>query len=222
MKTHLLISVLFMSLFLKTYSQDTSKVRVIFKTRANQTIPLYKEIYLGDIETEGYDGEHFVSQQGILTRDDFFMNAPDTAYLERNKPIVLVMKDNYYTNKIKFNINPGFENQKWLLTPPGTDYQKGRRLIPCGIGGLLFSSILFTVVALNNNYKMQTYRMDLNYYNNVKQLGGIFDPGEPPRKPKNLGLKYILPAFTFGLSIHAVIKGSHLYRKNKPLIERIE
>jgi hypothetical protein len=218
MKTRFLIVVVLISLFSKVYCQDTSKIQIVFQTKLNQPVTLYKEVYLGDINTVGYSGSHFVHQQGTLTKNELLFNAPNTGYFEKNKPVVLLMTDDYSYAK-KFTVESGFENQKWLLTPAGKNYSKSKALVSLGVIGVISSAIIFTFVILHNNHLTRVYEMDMDHYNWAK-THNMLDYVSAPQKPKLT--PYTIPIVTLSFSISSFIIGRIINLKNRPLAERIE
>jgi hypothetical protein len=218
MKTYQFLVIILMFLLPKANCQDTSKIQIVFETKLNQPVPLYKESYLGEINTEGYIGNHYGYQHGNLTKKELLLTAPNVGFFEKNKPVTLIMTDNRLY-KIKFTVFPGPENQKWLLVPPGTDYSKSLKESICGGGGLLISSIMLLTVILINDAANFKYKGDMNMYNSLKN--SPFDPGSKPTAP-HLGALYLIPAVSFAVSIPLLVNGRNLYAKNKPFVKQIE
>jgi hypothetical protein len=219
MKT-LLIAIVLIPLVSKVWGQDTSKIQIVFQTKLDQKVPLFKEVYLGEINTEGYVGGHFGYQIGTLTKTEFLFNAPHTGYFERNKPLVLVMTDDH-SYKMKFAVNPALENQKWLLTPPGKNYGKSKWLLFSGIGGIILSTLLVTGEVMHTSSIMDKYNSDMQMYNFQKKTG-FTKPGPAPQKPEFSPFYYIIPAITYSISLHALIRSRIVYVKNRPSARQIE
>jgi len=208
-----LILVIVFSLFLTAvYCQDTSKVQVIFQTTSNQSAPLYKQVYVGDIHTIGYVGSYPSYENGIVTKNEFLFNAPNSGLFEKNKPVVLVMTDNKTYSEM-FTVNPD-KNQKWLLTLPGTDYVKAKKEMRSGAIGLFISSLLLTGVIINN----VVYNSNMAFYNSSKSMG-LATGSKPTQSP---GYWYILPAVAFGISLPMFVNGRNLYLLNRPSAKQIE
>ena len=196
----------------KAYTQDTSKVQIVFQTKLNQQIPLFKEVYLGDINTTGYAGSEFTYQEGTLTKKEFLFNAPHNGYFEKNKPVTLVMTDEH-SYKVKFMVDPGIQNQKWLLSLPGKGYKNSRVMILSGLAGVLVSSTILVFVASHNSYLNHVYQADMNTYN-------FLPMGSMPTKPKLN--HYTVPILLFSASVSSIVYGSLLHAKVKPSAVRIE
>jgi len=194
--------------------QDTTKIRVDFQTKSNYSIPLFRQVYVGELNTEGWVGRHYTYQQGTITRNDFLFNAPKTGYFEKDKPIMIIMPNNF-----SFLVDPLNGNQKWLLTPSGEDYNKSIKQMFIGRVGLYISTFSLFTVIIYNIFRQQEYNMNMNNYNNVKNMN--MNPGSVPQEPNNNAL-YLIPAITYGISIPFYISGKHLFNKNRPNAVRIE
>jgi len=219
----LIFFIALIAFYVNVNGQDSTKVKVVFQTQSDRPISLYKEISLGEINTEGFVGDQFLSQRGSFTKLDFLCNAPSTHYFERNNPVSLVITDNR-SYKTRFIIDPVSTNQKWLITPPGKNYQNARLMIIWGIIGTFTSSVLFSLDAIINADRKSEYEMKLAQYNfNKNVLNNNFPPytsGSAPQKPKTI--RYTIPTIVLSCSISSIITGRILHVKNKPRAERVE
>jgi hypothetical protein len=220
MKTHLLIILSLIGLFVKVYSQDSTKTQITFLTKDNQPVPLYQEIYVGDFEGQGYDTDGITYQHGIITRKEFLLNAPSSGYFEKDKQIVLVATDDKYY-KMKFTVDTKIINQKWLLAPAGKDYYKGQGLIGGGFLGIILSSMIYGVIGSVHHIQMDKYKMDMDQYNFAKGFP-MTQNTTPPHKPKSLTSWYILPTLTMNFSIISLVRGRIINSKNRPSVVRIQ
>ena len=214
MKNHLILLLTLAITGLKGYGQDTTKVQIDFQTKSNVQVPLFKHIYLGDINTSGWDGENFSYQHGTLTKNEFLFNAPIKAQFDKGKPVVLVTQEN-----LLFTIDPENGNQKWLLTPPGQDYYKSQKQVTIGSIGLYVSTFTLLSVIINNVAQNIWYKMDKNHYDETVKMG--IEPRTVPKAPKTRAL-YLIPAITYSISFTVFFSGKNLYKKNRPRAERIE
>src|ERR1035437_9945574 len=193
MKNRLTLLITLVLIAFKLFGQETSKIQIDFQTKSNVSIPLFRQIYLGDINTDGWDGRHYNYQHGTLTKNEFLFNAPHTDYFEKDKPIVLVMSDN-----LSFIIDPKNGNQRWLLTPSGQDYNKSLKKIHIGGWGIFISTLSLFAVVIDNVVQTNKYNTDKNYYNEQIKMG--FNPDSAPKAPRK-GALYLIPAITYSISI---------------------
>jgi len=218
MKLHLLLMLCFISLLAKVYSQDSTKTKIMFLTKDNQPVPLYQQIYLGEFEGEGYNADGSTYQSGIMTRKDFLFNAPGPGYFEKNKQVVLIATDDKYY-RLKFTIDTKINNQQWLITPAGKDYNKGLGKIGGGFLCIMLSSVMYGVIGTVHFAQMQHYRMDMDYYN--FQKNNMIQNSTPPHKPNNLTGWYLIPTLTMNFSIITLVRGRLLVKKNRPSVVQI-
>ena len=209
MRTRLLVIGLFVSIAINLNGQDTTKIRVDFHTKSNYSMPLYRQVYVGNVNTSGWVGQHYSWQEGIITKNEFLFNAPNTGYFKKDEPVVLIMPGNF-----SFVVNPMDGNQKWMLIPAGTDYLKSRKHFQVGKIGIFISSFLLASVIIDNIAQNSMYNANMRGYNLVKQ-------GSPPQAP-HMGILYLIPAITYSISIPIYFSGKHLYDKNRPNAVRIE
>ena len=213
MKTLLVAIIVFISI-VNISGQDTTKVRVDFQIKSNSSIPLLRQIYVGNVSTSGWVGQHYSYQEGIITKNEFLFNAPNTGYFKKDEPIVIIMPNNF-----SFVVDPLNGNQKWLLTPAGEDYNKSIKQKFIGGAGIYVSTLSLLTVIIYNIVRREFYNMDMTNYNDVKKMN--MNPGPVPQEPHN-GALYLIPAITYSISIPIFISGKHLYAKNRPKAERIE
>jgi hypothetical protein len=191
-------------MFFELSAQDSAGVQISFKTLNNEPAQLYKVVYLGEINMQGYDSEGYSYQQGILTRKEFISNLPNQAYFKKDS--VYSLEIQFKSNSVPFTLKTGTANQQWFIAPPGEKYNKSRRSIIFGTYGIFLSGLTLGTIALINHSQKKFYDR----------------PDWTLDKPKNPNSRYIIPAICSGISVLLVIRGKKLYKKNKPKIERLD
>ncbi len=220
MKTSFLIVITLLAIFSRTYGQDTSLIKIEFQTKSNVSIPLFKRVYMADVQTQGWVGSYYSYQFGKAYKNEYSFDAPKTAYLKKNESVVFVMKDPVAQNyDYLFEVDPWMGNQKWLLTPAGKDYHKSITELRIGMFAIPVSLTLLGVAILNQNYQQDLYNQNLASYNWDKQYR--FPTGSLPQPPKT-GSLYWISGITSCISIYVLTSGIILHHKNRPFAVRIE